>query len=84
MTTNITNQTITVTYRPWSGDKLYSPDGRAHLLPCETCGAPEWVSPAIQAVTCAACANGEPEGCDDCLTYPCTCEEIEAMRQEVE
>lgn len=37
-------------------DKLYSPDGAQHCLPCEDCGDPQWVSLLTVSVICPLCA----------------------------
>lgn len=39
-------------------DKLYSPDGLQHCLPCETCGQPQWVGLLTVSVLCDRCADG--------------------------
>jgi hypothetical protein len=61
MTTTMHGETITISYQPWNFDRLYSPDGRLHLLLCGDCHRPEWVEPNVDAVTCAACATGTSE-----------------------
>ena len=33
-------------------EKLYSPDGLLHCLPCEICGAPQWVQLNTVSVVC--------------------------------
>lgn len=43
------------------GDKLYSPDGSQHCLPCELCGLPQWAHLLTVSVVCQQCANACPE-----------------------
>ena len=57
MTTTMDRKSITITYEPWNFDRLYSPDGRHHLLLCEDCKQPEWVEPNVDSVVCEACYN---------------------------
>lgn len=38
-------------------NKLYSPDGTQHCLPCEYCGNPQWVSLPTVSVVCEYCAT---------------------------
>ena len=59
MTTKKNGETITLAYEPWNFDRLYSPDGRHHLLLCDVCGTPEWVEPLTEAFVCSACANAK-------------------------
>ena len=47
------------------GEKLYSPDGLSHCLPCETCGHPQWVSLLTVSVLCDRCALALDEPCCD-------------------
>jgi hypothetical protein len=43
----------------WNLDynRIYSPDGRHQLMPCDRCGQPQWVSRATCAVICELCAD---------------------------
>ena len=52
---------IAITYEPWNFDRLYSPDGKLHLLPCDCCERPEWVEPNVDVVICTACAESRRE-----------------------
>ena len=36
-------------------EKLYSPDGLKHCLPCESCGEPQWVQLNAVSTLCALC-----------------------------
>lgn len=38
-------------------EKLYSPDGSKHLLPCERCGLPQWASLPVVSILCDRCAS---------------------------
>lgn len=51
------NGLVTIVYNPFESNKLYSPDGSKHLLPCETCGNVQWVSIGTVSVICDSCAN---------------------------
>ena len=57
MTATQTTNAITITYEPGNLDRLYSPDGKHHLLLCDVCQRPEWVAPLVDAVICETCAN---------------------------
>jgi len=47
---------VVIRYEPHNFDRLYSPDGKQHLLPCEgDCGRAVWVSPVTDAVICETC-----------------------------
>jgi hypothetical protein len=48
---------ITLTFEPWNFDRLYSPDGKQHLLLCDDCKTPQWVDTLVDAVVCSGCAN---------------------------
>lgn len=50
--------TITITYNPSKGDRLYIERGTRQLLPCK-CGAVVDVSPFTDAVTCEDCVHAE-------------------------
>ena len=52
--------TITLTWNLQT-DKLYSPDGTKHCLPCEICGKPEWVGLSTVSVMCQPCADSTNE-----------------------
>lgn len=39
-------------------EKLYSPDGAFHLLPCDHCGDPCWVALNTVSVVCERCYAG--------------------------
>lgn len=43
-------------------NKLYSPDGLSHCLPCDHCGQPQWVSLPSVAVVCDHCALAVTDG----------------------
>lgn len=48
--------TVTIIYNPFHGDKLYTDNGRKHLLPCERCGNVVSVSLPTCSVICEDCA----------------------------
>jgi hypothetical protein len=55
---------VVIRYNPHNFDRLYSPDGKLHLLPCEgDCGRAVWVQPLTESVLCEDChANpAEPD-----------------------
>lgn len=57
---------VTITYEPHNFDRLYSPDGRLHLIPCSAgCGRVEWVAPLVESVMCETCANNRDNGEDN-------------------
>src|SRR5438270_2128950 len=47
--------TATIIYNPYNGDKLYTNQGTAHLLPCEKCGDVLTVSLKTVSVLCPEC-----------------------------
>ena len=77
MTTKKSGATITLTFTPWGFDRLYSPDGRHHLLLCDVCGVPEWVTPVTEAFVCDACANARDAPVEAVDAACPTCDEIE-------
>lgn len=46
--------TITFTWN-MQAYQLLSPDGTQHVLPCETCGQPEWVRLNVVSTLCNTC-----------------------------
>jgi hypothetical protein len=47
---------VVIRYSPHNFDRLYSPDGKQHLLPCEGgCGRAVWVQPLTESVMCETC-----------------------------
>lgn len=62
--------TVTITYNPSQGDKLYAGDGQNHLLPCERCGAVVPVSLPTCSVICEDCVLCEcGRRADECATF---------------
>ncbi len=49
---------IVIRYQPENGDKLMSPDGTKHFLPCENkmCGEMHWVAVNVVSFFCDACS----------------------------
>ena len=46
-------------------EKLYSPDGTQHCLPCDRCGQPQWVSLLTVSVLCDRCVADADLGLAD-------------------
>ena len=70
----------TVVWEPGNGDRLLSPDGQQHLVPCSgNCGRATWEGHLVEAVTCPACWAAQdddfPATCGACgnIAGLCTC-----------
>lgn len=50
------NGDVTITYNPFSGDRLIVGADDAHVLPCAICGRPEVVSALTVAIRCLTCS----------------------------
>jgi len=49
------NGDITITWNTCT-ERLKSPDGKVHLLPCESCGDPAWVALNVVSHICDQCS----------------------------
>lgn len=53
--------TMTITWDA-NYERLLSPDGTVHLLPCEKCGKPEWHALNVVTFICDPCTKKFWEG----------------------